>query len=90
MASARTPACVIAATHDFAMLGASPTAPGAAMARLLSLLLLASAALPAQADEHTVVVKAAAPDKGCVEVEVNVKVKVVKELVKILMIIGQF
>ena len=41
------------------------------MARLLSLLLLACAALPAQADEHTVVVKAAAPDKGCVEVEVN-------------------
>ena len=71
MASARTPACVIAATHDLAMLGSSPTAPGAAMARLLSLLLLACAALPAQADEHTVVVKAAAPDKGCVEVEVN-------------------
>ena len=71
MASARTPACVIAATHDLAMLGSSPTAPGAARARLLSLLLLACAALPAQADEHTVVVKAAAPDKGCVEVEVN-------------------
>ncbi|KHA79498.1 hypothetical protein NC77_07285 [Janthinobacterium lividum] len=41
------------------------------MARLLSLLLLACAALPAQADEHTVVVKAAAPQKGCVDVEVN-------------------
>ena len=36
------------------------------MARLLSLLLLACAALPAQADEHTVVVQAAAPQKGCV------------------------
>ena len=43
------------------------------MARLLSLLLLTCAALPAQADEHTVVVKAAAPEKGCVEVEVNGK-----------------
>ncbi|MGK5060107.1 hypothetical protein ACQ4WY_24530 [Janthinobacterium sp. LB2P49] len=43
------------------------------MARLLSLLLLACATLPAQADEHTVVVKAAAPEKGCVEVEVNGK-----------------
>lgn len=41
------------------------------MARLLSLLLLICAALPAQADEHTVVVQAAAPQKGCVEVEVN-------------------
>ncbi|WP_219118125.1 hypothetical protein [Janthinobacterium sp. UMAB-56] len=41
------------------------------MPRLLSLLLLACAALPAQADEHTVVVKAAAPEKGCVEVEVH-------------------
>lgn len=41
------------------------------MARLLSLLLLACAALPAQADEHTVVVKAAAPQKDCVEVEAN-------------------
>lgn len=43
------------------------------MARLLSLLLLACAALPAQADEHTVVVKAAAPQKGCVEVGVHGK-----------------
>ena len=43
------------------------------MARLLSLLLLACAALAAQADEHTVVVTAAAPEKGCVEVEVNGK-----------------
>ena len=41
------------------------------MAHLLSLLLLACTALPAQADEHTVVVQAAAPQKGCVEVEVN-------------------
>ncbi|OEZ68167.1 hypothetical protein JAB5_32940 [Janthinobacterium sp. HH103] len=41
------------------------------MARLLSLLLLICAALPAQADEHTVVVTAAAPPKGCVEVEAN-------------------
>lgn len=41
------------------------------MARLLSLLLLACTALSAQADEHTVVVQAAAPQKGCVEVEVN-------------------
>jgi len=41
------------------------------MARLFSLLLLACAALPAQADEHTVVVKAAAPQKACVEVEAN-------------------
>lgn len=41
------------------------------MARLLSLLLLACATLPAQADEHTVVVKAAAPQKGCVEVEAH-------------------
>ncbi|SDI01734.1 hypothetical protein [Janthinobacterium sp. YR213] len=41
------------------------------MARLFLLLLLACAALSAQADEHTVVVKAAAPQKGCVEVEVN-------------------
>lgn len=41
------------------------------MARLLSLLLLICAALPARADEHTVVVKAAAPQKGCVEVEAN-------------------
>ncbi|WP_426073986.1 hypothetical protein [Janthinobacterium sp. DSP2-3-3] len=43
------------------------------MARLLSLLLLACATLPVQADEHTVVVKAAAPEKGCVEVEVQGK-----------------
>ena len=41
------------------------------MARLLSLLLLTCATLAAQADEHIVVVKAAAPEKGCVEVEVN-------------------
>ncbi|MEF2270351.1 hypothetical protein OPV09_00690 [Janthinobacterium sp. TB1-E2] len=33
--------------------------------------LFACAALPAQADEHTVVVKAPAPEKGCVEVEVS-------------------
>lgn len=64
---------VIAATHDLAMLSAYSNAPGATMARLLSLLLLACATLPAQADEHTVVVKAAAPEKGCVEVEVNGK-----------------
>lgn len=43
------------------------------MVRLLSLLLLASAALPALADERTVVVKAAAPEKGCVETELNGK-----------------
>ena len=43
------------------------------MARLLSLLLLTCAAMAAQADEHTVVVKAAAPEKGCVEGEVNGK-----------------
>ncbi|MGK5035235.1 hypothetical protein [Janthinobacterium sp. LB3P118] len=43
------------------------------MARLLLLLLFACATLPAQADEHTVVVKAAAPERGCVEVEVNGK-----------------
>lgn len=41
------------------------------MARLLLTVLLACAALPAQADEHTVVVQAAAPEKGCVEVEIN-------------------
>ena len=41
------------------------------MARLFLTVLFACAALPAQADEHTVVVKAAAPQKGCVEVEVN-------------------
>ena len=41
------------------------------MARLFLLLLLTCAALAAQADEHTVVVKAAAPQKGCVEVELN-------------------
>ena len=62
---------VIAATYDFAMLSAYSTAPGAAMARLFLLLLLTCATLPAQADEHTVVVKAAAPQKGCVEVELN-------------------
>ena len=71
MAPAHIPACVIAATHDFAMLNADSTVPGAAMARLFLTVLFACAALPAQADEHTVVVKAAAPDKGCVEVEVN-------------------
>ena len=43
------------------------------MARLFSLLLLTCAALPAQADEHTVVVTAAAPEKGCVEVEAHGK-----------------
>ncbi|MCC7600727.1 hypothetical protein IGS61_24775 [Janthinobacterium sp. FW305-129] len=43
------------------------------MARLFLLLLLICAALPAQADEHTVVVTAAAPQKGCVEVEVDGK-----------------
>ncbi|KAB8058567.1 hypothetical protein [Janthinobacterium violaceinigrum] len=43
------------------------------MARLFLLLLSACAALSAQADEHTVVVNAAAPAKGCVEVEVNGK-----------------
>ena len=41
------------------------------MARLLSLLLLTCATLAAQADEHTVVVQASAPEKGCLEVEVN-------------------
>ncbi|MCC7645861.1 MULTISPECIES: hypothetical protein [unclassified Janthinobacterium] len=41
------------------------------MARLFLSVLFACATLPAQADEHTVVVKAAAPQKGCVEVEVN-------------------
>ncbi len=43
------------------------------MARLFLPLLLTCATLPAQANEHTVVVKAAAPQKGCVEVEVNGK-----------------
>lgn len=41
------------------------------MARLFLTVLLACAALPAQADEHTVVVQAPAPEKGCVEVEVH-------------------
>ena len=71
MAPARILACVIAATHDLAMLAAYSTATGTAMARLFLTVLLACAALPAQADEHTVVVKAAAPQKGCVEVEAN-------------------
>lgn len=53
------------------MLNADSTAPGAAMARLFLTVLLACAALPAQADEHTVVVQAPAPEKGCVEVEVH-------------------
>ncbi|MDN2713086.1 hypothetical protein O0880_27065 [Janthinobacterium sp. SUN118] len=43
------------------------------MARLFLTVLLACATVPAQADEHTVVVQAAAPEKGCVEVEVNGK-----------------
>lgn len=63
--------CVIAATHGLAMLAADSTATGTAMTRLFLTVLLACAALSAQADEHTVVVKAAAPQKGCVEVETN-------------------
>ena len=43
------------------------------MARLLLTLLLACATLPLAAAENTVVVKAAAPEKGCVEVEIHGK-----------------